>query len=103
MPPGDDVIVPLPPPARATIRVVGALTKLAVTVVDDDIVTTHGPLPMQPPPLHPAKVEPGAGVAWSETSDVAGKFSVQSAPQSMPAGDETTVPLPVPPRVTVRG
>jgi len=50
----------------------------------------------QSDPLHPANVEPAAGDAVNVTDDPATKLSEQSAPQLIPAGDEVTVPEPVP-------
>ena len=46
-----------------TIRAGGA--KSAVTVVFWVSATTHGPVPLHPPPLQPAKVWPAAGAAVS--------------------------------------
>ena len=56
---------PLPLPAVATVRVKvgGAEAKVAVTEVLAVRVTVQGPVPLQPPPLQPVKVEPAAGVA----------------------------------------
>jgi hypothetical protein len=49
------------------------------------------------------KVEPVAAVAVRVTLALASKAALQVAPQSMPAGVEVTVPLPVPAFVAVRG
>ena len=103
MPLGLDVTVPVPPPARTTMSVVGVVVKLAVTVVAAAIVTVHGPVPAQPPPDQPANVEPVSAAAVSATREVAGYDSVQSAPQLMPAGLDVTVPEPVPPGTIVSG
>jgi hypothetical protein len=65
------------------------------------MVTVHAPVPEQAPP-QPAKVEPAAGVAVSVTEVPWPYVSAQSAPQLMPAGEEVTVPLPVPDLVTDR-
>ncbi len=54
------------------------------------------PVPVQPPPLQPVKVEPAAGVAVSVTTVPVGNAVEQVAPQVMPAGALVTVPLPVP-------
>jgi hypothetical protein len=75
--------------------------KVAVTVLAAFIVTTHEPVPVQSP-LHPAKADPAAGVAVSVTVLLAAKLSEQVPPQSMPVGEEVTVPLPVPVLVTPR-
>jgi hypothetical protein len=74
----------------------------AVTALAPDIVTAHAPVPEQDPPLQPANLEPATGVAVSVTTVPAGKGALQAAPQLMPAGEETTVPEPVPARVTER-
>jgi hypothetical protein len=42
--------------------------KVAVTVVSEVMVTTHGPLLLQPPPLQLVNVLPGAAVAVSVTT-----------------------------------
>jgi hypothetical protein len=47
---------------------VRGIAKLAVTVVAADTVTVQEPVPEQPPPLQPLKVEPPAGLAVSVTA-----------------------------------
>ena len=42
--------------------------KLAVTVVAAETVTVHGPVPVQPAPVHPVKAESLLGVAVSVTT-----------------------------------
>jgi hypothetical protein len=74
---------------------------VAVTAVVALGLREHGPVPEQAP-LQPAKVAPAAGVALSVTAAPLTKVPEQVAPQSMPAGALTTVPLPVPALVTVR-
>ena len=101
MPAGADVTVPAPVPALVTDSANGASAKSAVTVVAAVTVTVHEPVPVQPPPLQPLKIEPPAGAADSVTIAPWVMVSVQSAPQLMPAGDEVTVPAPVPVLVTV--
>ena len=76
--------------------------KVAVTVVAAETATTHVPVPEQPPPLQPPKVEPAARAAVSVTAVPLAKLAAQVAPQSMPAGELVTVPLPVPAGATVR-
>ena len=56
----------------------------------------------QPVPLHPAKVEPDAGVAVKGTTVSLLKLAEHVVPQLMPAGELVTVPLPVPALTTVR-
>jgi hypothetical protein len=53
-------------------------------------------------PLQPAKVEPVAGVAVRVTDVPLLYGSEQSDPHIMPVGLLVTVPVPVPPGVTVR-
>jgi hypothetical protein len=68
MEPGDDVTVPAPVPVLETESVYVGRWKLAPTVVAAVIVTVHVPVPLQPPPLHPAKIEFVTGVAVSVTT-----------------------------------
>jgi len=67
IPAGVLVTVPLPVPAFVTVRAIGT-SNVAVTVVAADRVTVHEPVPVQPPPLQPLKVDPAAGVAVSVTA-----------------------------------
>src|SRR5207253_3581355 len=62
---------------------------------------THDPVPEQPPPAQPVKVEPAAGVAVNVTVVPLAKLAEQVAPQLIPAGELVTVPLPVPALLTV--
>ena len=73
-----------------------------VTVVAAESVTVQAPVPEQPPPLQPVKVEPAAGVAVNVTAVPLAKLAEQVAPQLIPTGELVTVPLPVPAGVTVR-
>src|SRR5437660_311656 len=62
-------------------------------------VTVHvGFVPLHGP-VHPAKVEPAAGVAVSITRACGGYTASQMAPapHDMPAGLDVTVPTPLPP------
>lgn len=59
------------------------------------MVTTQVPVPEQPPPLHPAKVEPLAADAVSVTVP-ASKLAEHVRPQLIPEGAELTVPEPDP-------
>jgi hypothetical protein len=52
-------------------------------------------------PDQPAKVDPEAGVAVSVTDASLVRLAVQVVPQFIPAGDDVTVPAPVPDLVTV--
>src|SRR3989441_9625910 len=101
IPTGALVTVPLPVPAGVTVRVEVWRAKVAVTVVPAESVTTHVPVPEQPPPLQPVKVEPAAGAAVSVTAVPLVKLAEHVAPQVIPAGELVTVPLPVPALLTV--
>ena len=59
-------------------------------------------VPEQPAPLHPAKVDDEVGLAVNVTAVLKAKAAEQVAPQSMPAGELVTMPVPVPPLLTVR-
>src|ERR1700741_730092 len=83
-----------PPPAPPLV--------LNTTVTERDAVigNTHVPVPLHGA-LQPAKIEPLAGVAVSVTDELAAKLALQALPQLMPAGEDVTVPVPVPPFVTM--
>jgi hypothetical protein len=66
-------------------------------------VITQVPVPEQPPPDQPVKVEPDPAVAVRVTVEPPGKSALQVAPQLMPVGALPTDPVPVPARVTVNG
>ena len=75
--------------------------KRASTVVAAARLTVHVPVPVQPPPDHPAKIDPVLAAAVSVTDVPLGNDSAQSRPQSIPAGFEVTAPEPLPLRLTV--
>jgi len=100
-PAGALVTVPLPAPALLTVSVKDCKAKVAVTEVAALIVTVQVPLPEQPPPLQPLKVEPAAGAAVKVTAVPLANETEQVVPQEMPAGLLVTVPLPVPALETV--
>src|SRR5439155_6091994 len=102
MPAGELVTVPLPVPALLAVSEKVGRAKVAVTVVAALRVTVQVPVPEQPPPLQPVKVEPAAGVAVRVTAVPLAKLTEQVAPQLIPTGELVTVPLPVPAGVTVR-
>jgi hypothetical protein len=78
------------------------LLKVAVTWVTAVRTKTQvGPLPLQPPPDHPEKVEPASAAAVSVTWVPEGKPALQACPQSIPAGELVTVPAPLPASTTV--
>jgi len=63
--------------------------------------TVQGPVPLQPPPLHPAKTEPGAAVAANVTGAPLAKTAEQLVPHVIPGRLLITVPLPAPALTTV--
>src|SRR2546428_9355959 len=85
-PAGALVTVPLPAPALLTVSVKDCGAKVAVTEVAALIVTVHVPLPVQPPPLQPLKMEPAAGAAVKVTAVPLAYAAAQVVPQAMPAG-----------------
>jgi hypothetical protein len=101
MPAGEEVTVPPPVPAFVTLRVYRILVNFAVTVAAAFIVTVHVPVPVHAP-LQPVKVDAPAGEAVSVTTVPDTNTALQVAPQVIPAGDEVTVPPPVPALVTLR-
>ena len=74
--------------------------KVAVTDRDAVMDTVQFPVPVHAP-LHPANVDPLAATAVSVTDVPLVKLAAQALPQLMPAGDDVTVPLPVPTLLTV--
>jgi hypothetical protein len=104
MPEGELVTVPVPVPARATVR--GGLTievlKLAVTELAAFTVTEQAAVPEQAPD-QPAKTEPAAGVAVNCTAVPPEKLAVHAGPQLIPEGVLETLPAPLPARETVSG
>jgi len=98
MPAGVLVTVPLPVPALVTVSAMGDCTSVNVAVTDVAalIVTTHVPVPEQPPPLQPLNVDPAADAAVRVTAVPLVNACEQVAPQEIPAGELVTVPLPVP-------
>ena len=66
-----------------------------MTVVAALSVTEQVPVPEQPPPLQPVKVEPAAGAAVKVTAAPLAYVAEQVAPHEIPAGALVTVPVPV--------
>src|SRR5437763_7082179 len=89
------------PAAGLNVGVARPATKVAVIAVSAVIVTEHVPVPAQPPPLHPLKIDPLAAVAVSVRAVPPATVVEQVAPQSIAAGLETTEPVPVPALLTV--
>ncbi|MFO1213819.1 MAG: hypothetical protein U1E72_04325 [Burkholderiaceae bacterium] len=87
-----------PPPASVTLSVrctAGAGANTTFTLRAWLIVTVQlVPAPVQAPP-QPLSTWPAAGVALSTTLVLAAKGALQVLPQSMPAGCERSVPLPL--------
>ena len=64
-------------------------------------VTVQAPVPVQPPPLQPVKVELASGVAVKVTAVPLANGAEHVAPQAIPAGLLVTVPAPAPALLTV--
>jgi hypothetical protein len=96
MPLGTDVTVPNPTPFLVTESVNVGRWKLAPSVTSPVIVITHVPVPLQPPPVQPLKIEYIAGVAESVTTVPWANEALQVPPQLMPDGSEITPPPPLP-------
>jgi hypothetical protein len=61
MPPG--LLVTVPGPETLTVNAAVFCAAVNVAVIVAVWLTTQEPVPLQPPPLHPLKVEPGAALA----------------------------------------
>jgi hypothetical protein len=97
------VLLTVPLPALLTVRLtVFESLNVAVTTVEDVRVSVQAPVPVQPPPLQPANVEPAAGFAVSVTVVPLAKDPEQFMPQLISSGALTTVPLPGPVFTTAR-
>jgi hypothetical protein len=66
--------------------------KLAFTERAIDIGTTHVPVPVQPSPVQPSNTEPDAAVGVSVTDVPWTNEPEHAVPQSIPAGDDVTLP-----------
>jgi hypothetical protein len=103
IPEGEDVTVPDPAPDLATVKFFWVKTELvnvATIFTAAFTVTLQSPVPEHPPPDQPAKVDPASAVGVKTNTVPGATFSAQSVPQSMPAGMDTTRPVPVPALVT---
>src|SRR5262245_6833507 len=96
MPAGALVMVPLPAPVLLTVSAKPCSAKVAVTDCAALTVTVQVPVPVQPPPLQPVKLEPAAGVAVRVTAVPLANEAEHVAPHVMPAGALVMVPLPAP-------
>ena len=102
MPSGTLVTRPTPRPVLATVSVArGRAWKLAVTVLSLLRVTLHIAVSLQSPPLQPTNAEPVSATAVRATVVPPAKTAAHLDPQAIPAGLLLTLPVPVPPRVTV--
>src|SRR6267142_2525624 len=101
MPAGALVTVPVPFPDFVTERAKVGAVNVAVTLWATLMVTVQVPVPVQPPPLQPVKVEPATGAAVRVTIVPIENEAEQVAPQEMPAGLLVTVPPPLPDLETV--
>src|SRR6185436_12863259 len=77
----------------------GVTVNVAFTIVSLFSVSVQVPVPLQPPPLHPEKVEPLADAAVRATDAPAVMVFAQVLPHTIPVGELETEPAPV--RVTV--
>jgi hypothetical protein len=100
IPAGLLVTVPAPVPLLLTVSVT-VRAKLAVTVVAAVSVRVQDPVPEQPPPFQPVKMEPEAAVAVKVTAMLLENVAEHLLPQVIPLGELVTVPVPVPVLLTV--
>src|SRR5262245_41841963 len=100
MPPGELVTLPRPFPFFTTVRPRLCSEKVAVTVFEPLRTKVQSPAPAHPAPDQPVKSEPTAGVAVSVSAVPFANCREHDPPQVIPAGDEITVPEPVPALVT---
>src|SRR2546425_3596454 len=103
MPAGLLATVPAPAPALVSVRVKDCTANVGVTEVAAFSVTMQVPVPEQPPPLQPEKVELASGVAVRVTAVPLANGAEHVAPQEMPAGGLVMVPVPGPALPTVSG
>ena len=81
--------------------VVFDVLNVAVTLLAASIVMLHAPVPVHVP-CQPAKALPKSGLVVSVTTVALAKSAPHVPPHVIPAGDDVTVPVPVPPLLTVR-
>jgi hypothetical protein len=102
MAPDEEVTVPLPVPVLVTVRAYGMRVNEAVTPLAAVIGMVQAPVPVQAAPAQPVNMDMESGTAESVTLEAASNTAEQVAPQSIPSGDDVTVPSPVPVLVTSR-
>ena len=67
---------------------------MAMTVVSAFMVTTHEPVPEQPPPVHPRNADDPSPVAVKVTCVPGANPSTHVDPQLIAPGEPVTVPVP---------
>ena len=100
-----EIVIAIPPevgPDAGTMlaTIGGASANVARTFVSALRVTWHVPVPLHPPPDHPAKTELPVATAVRVTGLPLAKTYEQFAPQEIPAGTDVTSPVPAPASVT---
>jgi hypothetical protein len=75
--------------------------KAAITFFAPSMATVQAPVPLHAP-LQPVKAEPASGVAVRVTAVPEAYDAEQVGPQSIPAEELVTVPVPVPDLTTER-
>jgi hypothetical protein len=93
------LLVTLPSPPVATVRVCGVSPNGALTTLTESALTVQEPRPVHAPPLHPPNTEPVPAVAVSVALVPNGSIVLQFPGQAMPTG-EVTVPSPLTTAVT---
>src|SRR5438552_17108274 len=88
-------------PRGSSVKRAARLVKIAVTACAALIVTVQVPVPVQPPPLQPLKVEPAAGAAVKVAGAPRRKAAELVVPHETPTGALVTVPVPAPGVLTV--
>jgi hypothetical protein len=73
---------------------------VAVTFISAFMVTVHAPVPLQPPPLQPVKIESAEAVAFKTIWLPIVPVAPQVCPQVIPAAELVTVPVPAPALLT---
>jgi len=95
MPAGVETTDPLPATETDTVKT-DTLTKVAVTLLAESIVTMQDVPDELAHPLQPPKLDPASGDAVSATIAPVTYDAEQAAPQSIPPIDDLTVPVPAP-------
>jgi hypothetical protein len=102
IPAGSERTLPRPLPVLVILRTGGSMKAAPTSRSSVSVTVQVGVVvPVQSPPQR-SKNDPGLGVAVRVTELPKSYTCVQALPQSIPGGDEVTLPLPVPPVFTVR-